>query len=334
MRIGLVVYPGCMASGLLAFAELLGAANQRSGKVHFDVVWTGVNDKPVNLQITRYGASVSVVPTMPMTDDSLEALLIPGFWTDGEGDLSGLLENYGKLISTLKGLASSTQLWAYCSAVSLLAEADLLKNKKATSTWWLTDFLSARSPDALWRFSQTFVADGNIMTASGVNGHLPIAESIIEQKLGHTLLRDIIELMVVPKPEHKVTPLRTVNMMQFEEPLIRQIYAWVEETAASHLNIAALAQALHTTERTLARKVKAMTGLSCAQFMRLVKVKQASDYLIYSSQSISQLSDRLGFTDDTSFRRTFKSTTGYTPSDYRTHFGRLTHTSSNLVDST
>lgn len=327
MRIGLVVYPGCMASGLLAFAELLEAANQRSGKTQFDVVWTGANDKPVNIQVTRYGANVSVVPALPMTDDSLEALLIPGFWTDGEDDLSGLLDNYDDLISTLKGISPSTQLWAYCSAVSLLAEAGLLKNRRATSTWWLTDFLSVRNRETFWRFSQTFVADGNVMTASGVNGHLPIAQAIIEQELRHNILRDIIEVMVVPKPEHRVTPLRAVNMMQFEEPLIRRVYAWAEETAANCLMVSALAQVLHTTERTLARKVKATTGLSCAHFMRLVKVKQASDYLIYSSQSVSQISDLLGFTDDMSFRRTFKNITGYTPSDYRSHFGRLSFTS-------
>ncbi|MAA61557.1 MAG: hypothetical protein CMF09_01945, partial [Idiomarina sp.] len=55
----------------------------------------------------------------------------------------------------------------------------------------------------------------------------------------------------------------------------------------------------------------------------------ASDYLIYSSQSVSQIRDQIGFTDDSSFRRTFKSIIGYTPSDYRSHFGRLSFTSGN-----
>lgn len=327
MKVGLLVYPGCMASGLLAFAELLQAANKRAGAARFDVVWAGVNtpslNQPVELQITDNGACVSVTPTLSMTDDSLDAILVPGFWTDGEANISRLLQNYSDLVDQLKRVQPNIQLWAYCSAVGLLVDAGVLTGKKATSTWWLTDFLSARNPQIMWRFSQTFVADDAIMTASGVNGYLPIAQAIIEQELGHNLLRDIIDVMVVPKPESRVTPLQAVNVMAFDDPLIRQIYAWVEETPASALMMSLLAKVLNTTERTLARKTKAITGLPCAHLMRLVKMRQASDYLIYSSQAVNQISDCLGFTDETSFRRTFKSVTGYTPSAYRRQFGRF-----------
>jgi hypothetical protein len=35
MKIGLLIYPGCVISGLLAFAELMEVANKRAGKTIF-----------------------------------------------------------------------------------------------------------------------------------------------------------------------------------------------------------------------------------------------------------------------------------------------------------
>jgi len=55
--------------------------------------------------------------------------------------------------------------------------------------------------------------------------------------------------------------------------------------------------------------------------MRLIKLHQASEYLIYGSQPINVISDLLGFSDDAAFRRTFKKVASYTPSEYRQTFG-------------
>jgi len=57
-------------------------------------------------------------------------------------------------------------------------------------------------------------------------------------------------------------------------------------------------------------------------FMRMVKLNQASESLILTNMSISAISEQLGFVDDTTFRRSFKNVSGYTPGDYRQVFKR------------
>ena len=84
----------------------------------------------------------------------------------------------------------------------------------------------------------------------------------------------------------------------------------------------AVAKHLNQTERTLSRKVKKVTDLSLASFMRLLKLHQASESLIYSNKPINLISDALGFSDDAAFRRTFKKVSLYTPSEYRLEFQR------------
>ena len=110
--------------------------------------------------------------------------------------------------------------------------------------------------------------------------------------------------------------------MALEDTLMRKIVLWVESMPAIELLVNRLAISLNLTERTLARKVKARTNMSCAHFMQLIKLHQASEMLIYSLNPVNKISDDLGYSDDAAFRRSFKRITSYTPSQYRQLFKR------------
>jgi AraC family transcriptional regulator of arabinose operon len=47
------------------------------------------------------------------------------------------------------------------------------------------------------------------------------------------------------------------------------------------------------------------------------KIRAACDYLIYSESNISEIADRLGFTNVHNFSRAFRKATGQSPSAYR-----------------
>lgn len=48
MRIGLLLYPGCMPAGLFAFADLLHAASRRAGRPMFETVYVGLSGDTVD----------------------------------------------------------------------------------------------------------------------------------------------------------------------------------------------------------------------------------------------------------------------------------------------
>jgi len=203
-----------------------------------------------------------------------------------------------------------------------MATAGRIDKQQATATWWLADYVESNYPAVDWSFSQTYTFEGQNRTASGLNGYLPIAQALIEEQYGHEVLRDIIDLMIIPKPEKSVQPFTQIKLIKLNDKLLRELYIWVERTPATDLTITVLAKHLKQTERTLARKVKQATNLPLAGFMRLIKLHQASELLIYSRKSINVISDSLGFSDDAAFRRTFKKISSYTPSEYRQEFQR------------
>lgn len=322
MNIGLLVYPGCVVSGLFAFSELLEVANRRANQSYFSFTWIGVDDKDVAITTGNNRVTTLCKVEASILESNVDAILIPGFWTSRQEHVVQAMESYQALIEALAQLPKKTPVWGYCTAVSLMAAANRLDKKQATATWWLSDFLQNQFPEVQWRFSQTHIAGIQNQTASGLNGYLPIAQSLIETKYGEGVLRDIADLMILPKPDESARPFIQIKLMDLDDKLLRQVYIWVEKTPATKLAIADLAKQVNQTERTLARKVKLATELSVASFMRLIKLNQASDLLIYSRKPINWISDSLGFSDDAAFRRMFKKISSYTPTEYRQKFQR------------
>lgn len=322
MKIGLLIYPGCVVSGLFAFAEIVEVANKRAGKPVFSTHWVSVDGKEVAITTGSKTPVMTMKVEGALLDASVDALLIPGFWTHHQRDVELAIDSYQGMISALKTLPVNTQVWGYCTAVCIMAAAGRLEHQQATATWWLADFVQNNYPTVNWSFSQTYTYESQNRTASGLNGCLPIAQALVEEYCGQDVLRDIIELMIIPKPEKSTQPFTQIKLMKLDDKLLRGIYVWVQKTPATDLTIAVLAKHLNQTERTLARKVDKLTDLSLASFMRLIKLHQASESLMYSSKPINLISDDLGFSDDAAFRRTFKKVSSYTPSEYRQAFQR------------
>lgn len=78
-----------------------------------------------------------------------------------------------------------------------------------------------------------------------------------------------------------------------------------------------LSEFFHYSERQLQRIIKNGTGLSFLENLQELKMQKAARYLQSSSLSVSQISEKLGYQDDASFRYSFKKYYNTTPSLYR-----------------
>lgn len=322
MKIALLIYKGCVSSGVFAFAELLHTANKRAGDEKFNVHWCSVDGQPVGITAGGGSPVTDIKPDQALHKGIYDAVLVPGFWTTGSDNIATQIKSFKVIHEALAALPQQTKVLGYCTSVILLACSGLLDRRSATTTWWLSNFIHDTFPTVNWNLTQTCIYDNSTVTASGLNGYLPIAQSLIEEVYGENVLRDIIDLMVIPKPEKAAPVFNAVKLITLDQSLLRSICYWVESTPASKLNIRTLALELHKAERTLARKVNKATGFSLANFMRLLKMNQASELLIYTNRPIKVISHELGFDDDASFRRSFKKVSTYTPKAYRDTFQR------------
>jgi transcriptional regulator GlxA family with amidase domain len=318
MRIGLLLYPDCLPAGLFGAMDLLHAANLRAGKSLFEPVFVAAKAGKV---ACAHGQQLQAPSAL--AEAGVDALLVPGFWGQSLGQAARTLAANEALVAALAALPRSVQLWSYCTGVCLAAASGRLDRQAATVTWWLADFVTTTHRKVRWQFERTLTYNARNATASGVNGYLPIVQAVIEERLGKEAYRELSRLMVLPRPEESThLAFHMLDLIEQQDAMLRKLHLAAEQLPASAATVTRLAQALHTTERTLARKVLGASGMSAAAYIRRIKLKQVSERLIYTRDSATTISMELGFSSDSGMRRMFKELTGLTPAQYRLDFNR------------
>ena len=88
-------------------------------------------------------------------------------------------------------------LVAICTGAFVLAEAGLLRGRRATTHWLAARELARRFPDTLVDEDRIFVADQGIWTSAGMTAGLDLALAMVEEDLGRELARSVARAMVL-----------------------------------------------------------------------------------------------------------------------------------------
>ncbi|MBB5414901.1 helix-turn-helix domain-containing protein [Paraburkholderia atlantica] len=252
----------------------------------------------------------------------LDALLAPGFWAESPEHVQSVVGANDRLVAMLARLPKTTLVWSYCTGVCLLAAAGKLNRQPATVTWWLMDTMRKQHRSVAWASEQTCVMNKRTGTASGLNGYLPIAQALIEGQVSPEVFRDLSKLMVLPRPERTHQAFQSLHLIEKSDAMLRSLHALVQRLPANDISVKRIAAQLRMSDRTLGRKVLALTGCGVGEYARKIKLDQVSERLIMTSAPASTISAELGFSSDSGMRRMFKDLTALTPSQYRQMFGR------------
>jgi putative intracellular protease/amidase len=71
-----------------------------------------------------------------------------------------------------------------CDGVWVLANAGLLKGHRATGHWYSLDALEHKFRDTTWVRNRRYVADGSIVTTTGVTASIPVSLALVEAIAG------------------------------------------------------------------------------------------------------------------------------------------------------
>ena len=104
------------------------------------------------------------------------------------------------------------------------------------------------------------------------------------------------------------------------ERIKQQLMQFVETYMGdSEVSMDEMASAVAMSRSVLNRKIKKLTGLSPAEFMREARIKHACQLLRDTSISVTEIAFACGFTDPKYFSKTFRQMVGTSPSNYRTN---------------
>ena len=102
------------------------------------------------------------------------------------------------------------------------------------------------------------------------------------------------------------------------DPMIRRVMQFVEENISnSDAGVGEMAQAAAVSRSGLQRKLKQAMGITPLDLMREARINRACQLLTQTDKNISDIAYACGFTDPKYFSRSFRQSTGLSPTEYR-----------------
>ena len=126
--------------------------------------------------------------------------------------------------------------------------------------------------------------------------------------------------VVNAEPTATVESADSTSSDTVNEPLIQRIESLMVKERVflrGDLKVANVAKKLHTSSRSVSECIKAQRGLTFTQYVNGYRIEHAKQLMRnHPETKISAIALESGFTNETSFFRTFKALVGKTPSEW------------------
>ncbi len=210
-----------------------------------------------------------------------------------------------------------------CSGVFVLAAAGVLNGKTVTTHWRYATRLQQRYPQLRVAPNALYVDEGRVVTSAGSAAGLDMLVHLVRRDYGPRIANQVAQRLVIP-------PHRDGDQAQFvPRPVAQQqtgrlsrLLDWIRAHLDSPHSLASLSKRASMSPRTLLRRFREATGLAPGEWLIHERVALAREMLESGKMSISQISDRVGFGSDESFRRHFRLRVGASPRAYQRRFLR------------
>ena len=117
----------------------------------------------------------------------------------------------------------------------------------------------------------------------------------------------------------EVVVRRSTDVLAVEDPDVRDALRFIRENAGQIIQVSDVVNVTSLSQRTLHNRFKAALGRSVMKEINLQRANYIAALLTETTQSLSQISRKLGYLDDAHLVRFFKREMGESPGAYRRH---------------
>lgn len=255
----------------------------------------------------------------PSIRGPLDTLLVAG----GDG-VDAQLENR-RLLSWLGRMRTRVRrLGSVCTGAFVLAEAGLLRGRRAVTHWAHCDDLARSYPDVTVERDALYVHDRGVVTSAGVTAGMDLALSLVEEDHGRDVALEVARNLVLflyrPGGQSQFSPQLRGQLA--ERAPIREVQSWIAADPGRALSVQALARKAGYSPRQFARLFKAEVGATPARYVEAARVDLARRRLETTADGLDTIADACGFGTAESLRRRFLHALHITPGAYRARFSR------------
>ena len=205
---------------------------------------------------------------------------------------------------------------ASCWAVFLLQAAGLLAQRRVTTSWWLAPELRRLEPACHVDADRMVCADGPVSTAGAAFAQSDLMLHLLRTRFGPALAEAVSKVLLIDGRQAQA-PFVVPSMLSNGNELVARLTRRIEAALPTPPSVATLADEFAMSQRTLARRVRAATGLGALALVQSVRLNRARLLIESSRMTIEQVAAQVGYEDATALRRLMRKSAGAPPSRFR-----------------
>ena len=319
LKVAIAAYEGVSLLDLSGPLEALRitstAADHSASGLKYDCTVVSVRGGTV---MTADGVGIVTQPVTALDESAIDTLIVAGACSmDDVGRDRALIEWLRRRAPTTRRVCS------VCIGAFLLAEAGLLKGRRAVTHWMHCGLLASRHPEIAVEPDAIYVQDGPIWTSAGVTAGIDLALALIEQDCGRAVAMHVARVLVVYLR-------RSGGQSQYSVLLASQtdsagdafgeLERWIAENLTADLRVEGLADRVGMSPRNFARRYTETRRRTPARMVEALRVEAARRALEETGDRFKEVARRCGFSNEEQMRVAFVRHLGVTPRAYRHRF--------------
>jgi len=184
-----------------------------------------------------------------------------------------------------------------CVGAFVLAEAGLLRNKRATTQWAFASDLQKKYPDVKVDANPIWIQDGNIYTSAGVTAGIDLALAMVEEDQGASVSLDVARGLIVflRRPGSQAQFSVSLSTQASGRKALDDLQVWMAENLNKDLSVDALARRAAMSQRNFSRVFRKESGTTPAKFVERLRVEAARRQLEQTARAIKEIAASCGF---------------------------------------
>ncbi len=321
VNIAVLAYDNCLQSGIAGMLDLLTLANWEQKRLHPDVSSLFCRIEVVSLDgepVTSFNRQQVVANKGIEECDDLDLLIVPGVM----GRPDQLLEQTELVTWIADQHRRGVIVASACSGAFLLAEAGILKKRKATTHWQLAERFRSRYPQVELEIDRLIVDGGDYLCAAGTGAHIDLALHLIEKYGSKELAKVCARMMLIDGIRLEQAPfVKFKGSREHIDDPIHKVQQWLDRYYREKVSVKVMAKRSGLNERTFLRRFKRATGEAPLEYLQKMRLEKAKQLLTGTDLNLEEITRAVGYVDLSSFRRLFRQRIGLSPTAYRKRFG-------------
>jgi len=203
-----------------------------------------------------------------------------------------------------------------CTGAFLLAEAGLLHGAPATTSWFLAEAFRERYPDVELQADRMVTCAGRVLCGGAALAQMDLMLAVVTRFCGPRLADLVARYLVLDRRPTQARYALTSHLAA-STPEVSRAETFVRAHLGEPLRVGAIARAVGTSPRTLARRVARATGLSPLRFVQRLRVEQSVHLLETTDAPFDEVARQVGYAEPAALRRVLRRETGQTARSLR-----------------